>query len=308
MKKVLLTTILSCSLIFAFAQAPTTDFESWTGNEPTGWISENELMVLLNPQSCFQETVAANVHGGANSMKLLSVTMTNPVAGLPNPIGLAAPGKLVGFAPKFGMAYTGRPATANFWYKYTPAAGDSAEFLVTIWNSTTGDTIAAGYTKLGTASAYTSQSVPLTYNPSFSTEFPDSMGLMFSATKLFNSNYTMCMNCGKAGSTLWIDDVTFTGWNGVNEHLSSEGVLLYPNPASQYVSISATGVSSAALVSVYDVTGRIVSTTPLLVENGVVTKKSATVNTTNLSTGLYSYYILDENGAAIRAGKFNVVR
>lgn len=306
MKKFLLAAIVTGISAVAFAQT-TFDFETWTGNEPQGWISENELMLAGNPQSCFEETNAADVHGGLKAMRLLSVTMSFPVAGLPNPIGLAAPGKLVSFQPKFGMAYTGRPASVDFWYKYTPVANDTAEFLVALWNTATGDTLGFGYWKTGTAStSYASQSVSILYNPAFANQFPDTMGLTFSSTKLFNPNYTFCPNCGKAGSTLWVDDITFSGWNGINEQMGNEGVTLFPNPASDFVSISVEGLQEAFAVNAYDVTGRLAGTASFS-GNGTNTK-SGQVITSGLSAGVYSYTIVDSKGAVLRAGKFNILR
>jgi hypothetical protein len=310
MKKILLSAIITSASFCAFAQTPTWDFENWTGTEPTGWISENELMILGNPQSAFKETTAANVHSGTSSLKLVTVTMTAPVSGLPNPIGLAAPGSLSGFKPKFGMKYTARPASVDFWYKYTPVATDSAEFLVLLWNSTTGDTIAFGYKKMGatTGSSFTSKSVALTYNPAFSTEFPDSMGLTFSATKLFNSNYSFCSNCGTAGSTLWVDDVMFSGSNGIHEHLGSEGITLFPNPANEFVTISVDALNDAFSITTYDMTGRAVCTTPLALSNNGMNRKAGSINTSNLAPGLYTYSVTDRTGATLRAGKFSIVR
>jgi hypothetical protein len=306
MKKLLLATIISGASFCAFAQA-TWDFESWTGTEPSGWISENELMLLGNPQSAFQETDPTHVHGGTKALKLVSVA--NSVAGLPNPIGLAAPGRLVSFAPKFGMPFTSRPASVDFWYQYAPTAGDSAEFLIFLRNSSTGDTIGFGHwTKGTTVTGYTSQTVPLTYNPAHLAELPDSMALTFSASKLFNPNYTMCMNCGKLGSILWVDDVTFNGWNGINEHPSSEGVVLYPNPATDHVTIAVDALNDAFAVRAFDVTGKLVATAPLALSNSAINRRSGVINTFDLSTGLYSYSVLDKNGVALRAGKFSVVK
>ena len=308
MIKLLLATIISGASFCAFAQA-CWDFESWTGTEPSGWISANELMLLPgNPQSAFQDTNAVNVHGGKKALKLVSVTMTSAVAGLPNPIGLAAPGRLVSFAPKFGMPFTGRPATVDFWYKYTPTAGDSAEFLIFLRNSVTHDTLGFGHWTHGAAvTGYTLQTVPITYNPAYSTELPDSMALTFSASKLFNANYTMCLTCGKAGSILWVDDITFNGWNGINEHPSSEGMSLYPNPASDHITISAD-VNDAFAIRAFDVTGKLVATAPLALSNSAINRKSGVLNTSDLSAGMYSYSVLDKNGVALRAGKFSVVK
>ena len=310
MKKILLSVAIASASICAFAQSPTWDFEAWTGNEPTGWISENEVMILGNPQSVFK-AVAPDVHGGVNAMQITSVTMTSPVSGLPNPIGLAAPGKLVSFVPKFGTPYTGRPASVDFWYKYTPAANDTAEFLLLLWNSGTHDTLAVGYWNTGAVqSTYASQTINLTYNPAFATEFPDSMGLTFSSTKVFTkvaNTYSMCTTCGLAGSNLWVDDISFNGWNGINEHPSSNNMILFPNPANDFVNVIAD-VNEATSIIAYDVTGRMVASTSLVQKLNGMNRKEGVINTSNLSTGLYSYSVLDKSGNILRAGKFNIAR
>ena len=306
MRKSLLFLSISVASIGTFAQTPTWNFESWTTTEPTGWISENELMVVGNPQSVFEDSVS--FHGGKYAMKLLSIKMTSPVSGLPDPIGLAAPGKLVNFAPKFGTPYTGRPSSAVFWYKYSPAVNDTAEFLITLWNSVTHDTLAFGYWKTGTSIiSYSSQTITLTYNPAFSTEVPDSMGLTFSSTKLFNPDFTLCMNCGTAGSTLWVDDITFSGWNGINEHPSSNDIIVYPNPATDYISIIAD-VNDAFSVVAYDGTGRTVASIMLNQSMAGMNRKGGIINTSSLSSGLYSYSVFNKTGTILRTGKFNVMR
>ncbi len=310
MKKILLSITAAGLMIPAFAQQPSFDFETWTGTgasiEPSGWISENAATILGNPQSVFQAT-SPDIHAGTYAIKIASVTMTTPISGLPNPIGLAATGQISGLGFKLGFASTARPATASFWVKYVPVASDSAECLIALWNHTTHDTIAVGYWHLGTSvSTYTQQNVTLNYNPAFSAEFPDSMVVAFSSTKLFNHpHYTLCMNCGTAGDTLWVDDIAFSGWNGVNEQPSSQGVILYPNPANEFANISVDAADAVSAI-VYDATGRVVakSSLDLLASN----KKSGKINTSNLAVGLYSYSIMDKTGTALRAGKFSVVR
>jgi len=322
MKKLLFSAIISGISFCAFAQPPTWDFESWTGTgtgiEPFGWISENAAIlppIYNNPQSVFQAT-GADVHSGTYAMQIVSVKMTsNPApTQLPDPVGIAATGA-VSFVPpslKFGFANSSRPASVSFWYKYTPAAGGDVGgcfVALTKWNTTTNkrDTIANGlWTTTAAVTAYTSQSVNLTYYST--TEFPDSMAIIFSSTNLFNLNYTLCLNCGKAGSTLWVDDIAFSGNNAVNEHLSSEGVTLYPNPASEYVNISVDALNEAFSVSVFDVTGKLAATAPLNLSNSIVSRRSGVINTADLATGLYSYTVLDQSGAALRAGKFSVVK
>ncbi|HEY4799232.1 MAG TPA: T9SS type A sorting domain-containing protein [Bacteroidia bacterium] len=314
--KIFFTTIsLAVVSGIAYCQTPTLDFESWTGTganiEPTGWLSENAVVLpplYNNPQSVFQVT-GAETHGGTYAMKIVSVSMTTPIAGLPNPIGLAAPGQQVGVAPKFGFPYAARPNTMTFWAKYSPVSGDTAECAISIWNSTTHDTIATGVWKNApTIGAYAQQTINLIYNPAFSSELPDSMGLTFSSTILFNPNYSICMNCGKVGSMLWVDDISFNGWNGIFEQLSSEGVSVFPNPAKDFLTIAVDGLDNVASVNVFDATGRRITSGLLSQSLNGMAKKSTVITTSDFSQGIYSFSVLDKNGNAVRIGKFSVVR
>ena len=305
MKKTLLSVLISGTSFCLFAQ-PTMDFETWTGNDPQGWISGNAIMLLGNPQSVFKETIAANVHGGTASMKIVTVTLTNnpdPTA-IPDPMGAAFPGK-VNLAPlsmKDGYDYFSRPATCSFWYKYAPTGGDSSSCFIMLskWNGTSRDTLGVGGLVMMSAASFTQGTVNMIYDPVFSNTLPDSMRIYFTATC-----YTT-LTCGTAGSTLWVDDVTFAGWNGINEHQNAQGVALFPNPAADHVTVTVAGLEEESYVVVaYDATGRSVASASLSLFNG---RRSGILNTSALSSGLYSYSILDKNGKAVRAGKFSVVR
>lgn len=307
MKKLILLLFVTASSVCAFAQT-TMDFETWSGNDPQGWVSGNAIMLLGNPQSVFKETLAANVHGGTSSMKLVTVTLTNnpDPTSIPDPMGAAFPG-VVNMSPlglKDGFPYTARPATASFWYKYTPVGGDSSSCFVMLskWNGTSRDTIAVGGLVMMGAAAYTQGNINLIYDGAFSSVFPDSMRLYFSATC-----YTS-LNCGTAGSTLWVDDITFTGWNGMNEPVSSEGVTLFPNPAVDHVTISVDALESAASVIAYDAAGKAVASASLTAPTNGTNNKTGKINTSALSSGLYSYSIIDTNGNSLRSGKFSVVK
>lgn len=309
MKKALLSVIITGASIAAFAQQPTLDFEGWNGTganeQPNGWITGNTLVspfLLGNTQSTFKAT-SPDVHGGAYAMKIVTVDLvTNPDPGnIADPIGFAATGSLVGTTLKAGFPYTARPAFAEFWYKYAPTGLDTASFFMylTKWNGTSADTVAWAYWETSAAqSSYTQQTVTLNYVSS--TLFPDSAGVFFSATG------PGCLTCGKIGSTVWVDDFSLSGWNGVNEHPSSNGVILFPNPAGEFVNIS-VDTDDATTVVAYDAMGRIVASAPLSESTSALNKKSGTLNTSGLSSGVYSYSLVDAKGAPLRAGTFSVV-
>jgi len=315
MKKILLSLLVSGASVYAFAQ-PTWDFDSpspaWNGvgpnEQPNGWVSGNVLVSPFfpgNTQSVFKAT-APDVHGGTYAMKIVTVDLvTNPDPSMiPDPIGFAATGAIVGTALKTGFPYTARPLSAGFWYKYAPTGTDTASFFMYLskWNTITlsKDTIAWGYWETSaTVSAYTLTTVTLTYLST--TLFPDSAGILFSATG------PGCLACGNVGSTLWVDDVFFSGWSGINEPSSSNGVIVFPNPANDYVNIIAD-VNDASSIIAYDATGRMVSSAVLNQAMNGTNRRSGVINTSSLSSGLYSYSILDKNGSSLKNGKFSIVQ
>lgn len=318
MKKILLSLFISGATVCSFAQ-PTMDFDTpspgWTGSganiEPIGgWISANALTGFGDPQSVFQAT-APDIHQGTYAMKITSVTLAlNPApTTLPSPIGLAATGGLVGTALKFGSPFSVRPTSISFWYKYTPVTNDTAAFFMVLWNSTNHDTVGTGFWKTGaTVGSYTQQTVTLVYNPTYSSVTPDSMALMFSSTRLFNSNYKFCLNCGQAGSILWVDDINIPGWSGVNETEMSKGVSVFPNPAHDFTTITVENVNEASLVEVFDIAGRLITTIPFSEFSNALNKKSAIIPTQGMSAGFYSLSIYDKNKHILRSAQLNVIK
>lgn len=318
MKKLLLSVIISGTSACLLAQSPTMDFENWTTmnngtiatpEEPTGWVTGNQLCTFISPGNSTSVTKVsgAEAHGGQYAMKITTVDVVNdPSSGMmPDPTGVAFTGKVQISPLKMinGFAYTSRPTTCEFWYMYSPQPGDSAScgVILTKWNGTTRDTLAVGGMIINAAaSVYTLATFAITYDPTFSTLIPDTMFLGMSATCLVTKT------CGKVGSLLWVDDIAFSGYNGINEQPSSMGVILYPNPASTQVSI-ASDAAGAVKAVLYDVTGRVVASSSDFHFAQPMNNKEWTLNTSGLSTGVYSYSLVDAKGVPLRAGKLNVV-
>jgi hypothetical protein len=314
MKKLLLSAILTSLTILGFSQ-PTYNFESWGGSganeEPTGWVTGNTLVNILLPgnvQSVFK-AASPDIHGGSYAMKIVSVSLANNPAPtqVPNPVGLAATGKASGTQFKIGFQYTGRPTSIDFWYRYLPVAGgDTASCLIYLWNGTSHDTIGAALWKSGvTTTGYTAKNLPIVYDPTLSGVTPDSMAIVFSSTKLFKPDTTFCMNCGKAGSILFVDDIVLNSPTGVQERVSNTGVEIYPQPAGDQVCISADNMD-ADIVSIYDITGKKIKTDIMQAAVNGLNKKVARLHTADWSAGLYTYTINDQKGNVLSAGKISV--
>jgi hypothetical protein len=124
----------------------------------------------------------------------------------------------------------------------------------------------------------------------------------------FTATCISSLTCGVAGSTLWVDDITFTGWNGVNESISSMSITVYPNPASDIVQIAVDALKEAETVNVYDVMGKMVYRVHLSGAGNGMNRKMGKIDATNLTVGLYLYSVMDKNGRMLRAGNFSVVR
>ena len=86
-----------------------------------------------------------------------------------------------------------------------------------------------------------------------------------------------------------IDDVKITNVAGIEEN--SMEVSVYPNPATDVLNIQLT--ENASSVSILGMDGKVVSTQ-------VVNANTATVNVSNLVSGVYFYEVVAENGTIVR--------
>lgn len=309
MKKNLLTTITVAALSFAStAQTfiPNAGFEAWSttageDQQPTGWVSYNVFTFSLfetsgpNPTSVTQAGTPDN-YSGNYSAKIETVSLqSNPSpTEIPNTAGGLFTGAVAFSSPYLfpGYASQQRPAAMSYYAKYTPVNGDSAYCLVVVthWNGASRDTIAWGYDAMLTAIAtYQQRNVAMIYNPSFAGTFPDTISILFSASSPITP---------QVGSTLWVDEVAFTGYVGVNENNTNKGVSVYPNPSSSVTEFDVT-TDNASQVIVYDMTGR-----EVVREN--FNGKVARVNSAELANGSYTYAIISAENEVLNRGQFGV--
>lgn len=312
MKRTLLT-LAACTIIgSAFAQAPVpnNNMESWgsTVGEPvgpTGYITanifKNSFVDPNNPTSVTQETAPNNFQGTYSARIETVVLQTNPSpTTIPDTIGAMILGTVTvipSIVVHEGTPYTSRPQLITYYAKYAPQTGDTGWCYVelTKWNSSTmsRDIIAAGFDYMTTnISTYSMRTVTMVYDVNFQNTMPDSISVVFSAS----SSYSPV-----PGSVLYVDAVTVTGWNSVNDHAFTSNVVnAFPNPASTEMTFEVSA-AEARTIEVYDVAGRQVK--ELTIEN-----KEAKLDAWKLSGGMYTYAIFDENKNVMNRGKFNVVK
>lgn len=311
MKKIILTiSSVASSVIGVMAQSPDFSFETWnnvqfstTIQDPQGWASLNTLNVFTaTPKSVFKETTSP--FGGTASAKITTVKVTGAL--IPNPYqsgdidtaGLLTIGQIVASPPsiKYGYNYTWRSQVLSFQCKYTPVAGDSAFVLATLtkWNGTSRDTIASGkYATGASTTAYELKSINLTYDPAFATVVPDS-------EQIFISSSIYSHDGAKVGSTFYIDDIAWSGYNSTDEiNGTVNKVFVYPNPATNNISI--TSSVDAAIIRITDITGR-------LIGNYSMTNNKANIQTSTFASGIYIYSVLDQKKNVVNRGRFEITK
>jgi len=102
----------------------------------------------------------------------------------------------------------------------------------------------------------------------------------------------------RPGSTLWVDDFSFSGWVGVNEFATDNSVSVYPNPSSTTTNFEVSDNNAFEIV-VYDMTGREIKR-----ENIISNKVS--IDSYTMAPGVYTYSILTKENEVLSRGKFNV--
>lgn len=300
MTRKLLFTLSAVTALFSASVAqqgvPNGGFNSWTNYNPNSWVTANVTFVLGNDTSAYKITSGPDLKEGAATMKLTTIKLnTNPFAPqLPDTVGIAFTGSINWVTGQVitGFAYAARPSDLSFYYKSDIMPGDTAwsTVMLTKWNGTGRDTIASAlWATTSDQSTWTLQTVPLYYNPNMpATAYPDTAAILFSSSSYFDP---------KIGSTLWLDDVAFSGWSGVNEMTQPDGIRVFPNPASSEVNF-AVDMEGAATIEVFDMTGR-------KADAVAIRGHRAVIPVTGYKPGIYMYTVLDSSGKVLGRGKLS---
>jgi len=301
MKKVVaIFFIFVCGILTGQAQ-PNGGFENWhtefSSQVPDSWQTFNFLTITFppNPLSVFK-TSGIDKHSGNYGLKLETVYINNnPAPGtIDDTIGRIFTGKITISPPSihYGFPYSGRPEMLEFWCKYVPVGMDTAGAAVILrrWNGNGNDTIASGIAIIKATASYTLFQMGLTY---LSTALPDSAIIAFASSKRASQ--------ARVGSTLYLDDVAFTGWVGIEKNdLFSDKIKIFPNPATDEINIFAQ-IEEAKSVKIVDALGKNIA-------EYKIQNYNATVNTSILPEGIYFYEIADGKNKILTRGKFNVVK
>ncbi|PCJ28376.1 MAG: hypothetical protein COA97_01740 [Flavobacteriales bacterium] len=88
---------------------------------------------------------------------------------------------------------------------------------------------------------------------------------------------------------LFVFDVTFPTGVNENEFTSEFAFIVYPNPTSSVITITTTLFENSVSFSIIDINGKVV-------KEGQLTRAQTSLNVDNLSTGVYSLTLIQQNG------------
>lgn len=299
MKKIITIFALFLAGIGTGVSQPNGGFEDWvnefTYETPVGWQTLNFLQFTLppNPISAFKAT-GIDRHSGNYALKLKSIHLNNNPAPelLDDTMGACFTGK-VNISPtyyKYGFPHTSRSEKLTFWYKYFPVGADEGgvRVILTRWNGVKRDTLAFNESHLYQNTSYSQFELNIDY---LSNEQPDTAVIFIGSSRHHS--------VARVGSTLYVDDVAFTGWVGVEENALLKPKV-FPNPAKEYITFSDI-TKEADAIEITDIMGKALARYPL---KGSVME----VNTSSLTDGTYIYLVRDKSNKLLSKGKFSVVR
>jgi len=316
MKKTLLI-LSTLTLVFttrlAHAQIINPGFETWSadalvpsamnpnsGNGTTGWWDFNYFNSSFLGSSPISVTRCTDtVHSGSYAVRLQTRAYTQtswnyynatgtPYIGHPynDTLGILFNGNLNTTTQTYkpGIPCNQSLTQFKFYYQYKPNGADKAECRVSLLSN--GTVVAGGLfsTTMATGIAGWQQAtVTFTYVSALT---PDTLYVLFSSSSL-DSN-------PKAGSILWIDDVSVTQTTGVEQLLEDENQLsIFPNPSNGMFSINQhANFNKPQTIEIYNLLGDKIYTS---------TANKTKINNINLSDapkGIYFVKLVDGEKAS----------
>jgi Secretion system C-terminal sorting domain len=120
-------------------------------------------------------------------------------------------------------------------------------------------------------------------------------------TWLKNGTGALLMTIDVSGTTGQSDGAEYYSFGPLNvpEQIDPTNVLVYPNPAIEFVNFE-LGMGDLAEIRIFDLSGRLVRTENVKGVNKLV------MSTNQFDKGIYIFYLTDNSGNVVRNGKFMV--
>jgi len=177
-----------------------------------------------------------------------------------------------------GLPYTTRSAQLKGYYKYTPAAGDSAIAIAYLTKNST-DTIAIGAIKFdATVTVWTEFTADLVY---LSNLDPDTLNIILSSSA--------DVNTAQVGSKFEVDNIWLEGVVTSIENVNNNfDFSVNPNPANDIINIK-MGNTKNVTVNIHNAIGKIVLTKTF----NNISSLDKDINLSELNSGIYFIEVIN---------------
>jgi hypothetical protein len=287
----------------------------YSGTEPVGWVTSNLLTSSLislpnNPTTVGQSTLL--FVSTPYAAKIITKKVNpGPVSSLlGDTSGFILTGKVVS-SPALGLAtgysYNTKSAQLDFQYNYQPTSATDRGLVSVVFlkrNGSVRDTIATGYTVLAASPSTTvfqTGTVLMNYkNASGSAPDTAIIGAASSIGSIKNllGSLSIVAPAASINSTLYLDDLTFSGTVGLPKAINDEKSLIVnfnSNSETLDVNVSSNYIGLTK-IKIYDVTGKMIAS-----KN--ITTNAHKMDVKELQTGLYLYSVTDKSDRNLKSGK-----
>ncbi len=295
---------LSLFLFSIISQAqtlPNPSFEDWViagtaCENPQSWDTPNSGLSLFSVCSVFKEESLVNT--GSASVKM--VTTLVPLINLRAPAAISNGTLVVNASDPFnsivrgGTPIWGRPDALIGFFRYQPEGGDSLTIRVRLFSISGADTTLIAedeFFSFGATTGFESFNLPINY---LSSEDADLAQVLARSTRNTKD--------ATVGTTLWLDDLRFTGISGLGQQGNMPfAFTLYPNPATDYLVLD-NAYTSEAHWELLSVSGSVAL-------RGVLTPGQQSIDLSGLFQGLYVFRALDSrSGKLLQSSKIQILR
>ncbi len=265
-----------------YSQVPNAGLEQWSGGDPVGWSTTNNLGVTTVTQS-------SDAHSGSSAAKGEVVSSTS---------GNILPYLISGLLGGHGFPISERYANLTGYYKLNVVTTENLSVVIGLYKN--GQVVGVGGSQFFGATTYTKFSAPIYYTNG---ETPDSCQISMA---IGNNSGTVNL-----GSYFLVDDLSFEGISTdvkETDNKSPDNFSLeqnYPNPFNpttkiKYVVPSAvSGELQKITLKVYNVLGNEVTT--LVNEYQPAASYEINFDASGLSSGIYLYKL--QSGSFIETKK-----
>ena len=276
-------------------------------DQPWYWGIGEQLTGLNYNKFIFRVVDSNFVHSGACSIKLYSdTTYLNNLVLIP---GIIAYGAMtdsasanVAIAPTInssGLAIGANPMLLSFYMLMDHGTNDTAYYMYvfTRWNFAQQKEDTLAYAQVDLPDDVENMDQWVQYTDTIHYTMPgtaDTVRLLFFGGRFGDAR--------RQGNVTYLDDIAFYyPTTGVANLDGSPTIQLYPNPATDKLTIKTGQYKPGNTFNIFDAGGRLISTTAI--EN-----YSTTINIGYRAAGDYLYRLCDKSNTVLTQGKFTVVK